>query len=476
MRQRNNTSMGSLASVVILLVLAALVAVPATAQLRRPNFVFILGDDLRWDALGCAGHPFARTPNVDRLAREGARFKNAFVTTPLCSPSRAGFLTGQYVRTNGIRGNGNQYSARSHELVTFPRLLRNDGYETAYVGKWHMGNDSSPRPGFDRWVSFRGQGAYLDPTLNLDGKEEQVRGYMTDLLSARAAEWVRRPRTKPFCLYLAHKASHGPFTPAERHAGLFADQPVVRGPGARDTLEGKPVLRRQVGNLRPVTPGMGPGDQLVRNQLRCLAAIDEGVGEVRKALEETGVLEDTVVVFTSDNGYFWGEHGLGDKRAAYEESIRIPLLVRFPRLVKASSAPEGLALNIDIAPTFLELAGAPVPKEMHGRSLVPLLRGGAGGWRKSALFEYFVEPNYPRIPTWQAVRTERWKYLRYPELEGMDELYDLRDDPQELKNRIGDQTAADTLAELRDELRRQLHSSGEENSRAGKNGTADERR
>jgi N-acetylglucosamine-6-sulfatase len=441
---------------------------PAVAQRQTPNaqrplppnIVFILIDDQRWDALGCAGHRFLKTPNIDRLAREGAMFRNAFVTTPLCSPSRASFLTGQYVHANGVRGNGPAYNARSHELETFPKRLQAAGYETAYVGKWHMGNDDSPRPGFDRWVSFRGQGVYNNPVLNVDGQRAPQEGYVTDILSDRAAEFIRRPHGKPFAVYLSHKAVHGPFTPAERHRELYADPPITRSPGAADTLEGKPALTRPVNGQPAFRPGGGSGEALIRNQLRCTVAIDEGVGRVLKALEETRQLDRTLVIYTSDNGYFWGEHGLGDKRLAYEESIRVPLLMRYPPLIRAGSRPEGMALNVDIAPTLLELARAPVPAEMHGRSLLPLFREIAPEFRKAALFEYFAEPGFPRHPTWQAVRTDRWKYIRYPELEGTDEVYDLRTDPHELKNLAGDPGSAGPLRDAKAELERLLKETG----------------
>ncbi len=434
--------------------LAAL-AFPGPARAERPNVVFVLVDDLRWDALGCTGHPFVKTPHLDRLAKEGARFRHAFVTTPLCSPSRASFLTGQYVHTHGVRGNADN-AALSHRMATFPRLLHAAGYATAYVGKWHMGNDDSPRPGFDRWVSFKGQGQFVDPVLNLDGKAGKAEGYVTDLLGDHAVEFVRRDHKKPFALYLAHKAVHGPFTPAERHKALFADQAIPRSPGTKDTLEGKPALTRKVGDLQPPRPGSGPGDELVRNQLRCLTSIDEGVGRILNALEEKKQLDDTVVIFTSDNGYFWGEHGLGDKRAAYEESIRIPLLVRYPKMIKPGTVVEQTAINLDVAPTVLELGGAEIPKAVQGRSLVPLFKGDTKGWRTSLLAEYFAEPRFPRVPSWQAVRTQRWKYIRYPDLEGMDELYDLKADPHELKNVVKDAGAAAALTEMKDELRRLL--------------------
>src|SRR5262249_15208952 len=180
-----------------------------------PNIVFILMDDLRWDELGCTGHPFAKTPNIDRIAKEGANFRNFFVTLPLCSPSRASFLTGQYAHTHGVIDN-TDHSPLSHRLVTFPRLLHDAGYDTAYIGKWHMGVDDSPRPGFDRWVSFKGQGVYIDPTLNTDGHAAKTNGYITDILNVAALDFVRAAHQKPFVLYLAHKAVHGPFTPAER--------------------------------------------------------------------------------------------------------------------------------------------------------------------------------------------------------------------------------------------------------------------
>lgn len=439
------------AALAVLLALAA----AASPQAARPNIVFILTDDQRWDALGVEGHPFLRTPNIDRIAREGAHFRNAFVTTPLCSPSRASFLTGQYVHTHRVNSNGDN-GPLSHQLVTFPRLLHDAGYETAYVGKWHMGNDDSPRPGFDRWVSFRGQGQYVDPVLNEDGRVSKISGYMTDLLTDRAVEFIRRPRTKPFLVYLAHKAVHGPFTPAERHRDLFADQPIRRAASAADRLDGKPALRRTLEGAAREGAGRGPGDDVIRNQLRALVAVDEGVGRILQALEETRQLENTVVMFASDNGYFWGEHSLGDKRAAYEESIRIPLLLRYPRRVKAGMAIDAPVLNIDVAPTLLDFGSVQPPASIQGRSLVPLLAGTVRGWRTAFFAEYFAEPRFPRIPSWQAVRTERWKYIRYTELEGMDELYDLRADPGELLNLIHDPAGAKILPELKGELERLL--------------------
>lgn len=426
----------------------------ASAKTPRPNIVFLYTDDQRWDAMGCAGHPFLKTPHMDRLAREGALFENAFVTTPLCSPSRASFLTGRYAHAHGVRGNGPMYNELSHQLVTWPALLKKAGYETAYVGKWHMGNDDRPRPGFDRWVSFRGQGTYEDPALNIDGEQVKTQGYMTDILTGHAVEFLRRPHSRPFALCLGHKAVHGPFTPAPRHAGLYQSEALPERPNLKDSLEGKPALKRPVEERKAPPPARGRNEALIRNQLRALMAVDESIGEVLRALEAGGRLDDTLVIFTSDNGYFWGEHGLGDKRWSYEESIRIPMLMRYPARIRAGTKIREEALNVDIAPTVLELAGAAPPAGLHGRSLVPAMSGRARRWRSSFLSEYFAEPNFPRAPSWQAVRTRRWKYTHYTELEGMDELYDLETDPYEMTNRIGDSSARDVLKRMRAELAR----------------------
>jgi N-acetylglucosamine-6-sulfatase len=435
--------------------------------------VVILMDDLRWDDLGCMGHPFVETPHIDRIAREGALFQNAFATTPLCSPSRASFLTGLYPHAHGVLDNVDR-SPLSHRLVTFPLLLHGAGYETGYVGKWHMGNDDTRRPGFDFWVSVKGQGEYIDPELNDDGRVARVSGYVTDLFNDRAVAFLKRPRTKPFLLYIAHKAVHpdliqyadgrisdpsaGLFVPAERHKQRYAGMPVPRRPNVADNLEGKPALRRPIENLPPLGPATGTSDEAIRNRLRILLAVDEGVGQIFEALEETGKRDDTLVIFTSDHGYFYGEHGLSvERRLAYEEAIRIPLLMRYPKLIKAGTRLDPMVLSLDLAPTLLELGGVPLPAGLHGRSLVPLLAGRPWLPRDSLLIEYFSASDivFPRMRqmAYQAVRTPRWKYIHYTELDGMDELYDLQSDPFEMRNRIGDESTKATLRSLRGELR-----------------------
>ena len=460
----------------MLLMIVALVSTAQSdrQQQRPPNIVFILIDDLRWDDLGIAGHPFLKTPNIDRIGREGALFRNAFITAPLCSPSRASFLTGQYAHTHGITDNVNR-SAASHQLITFPFLLRQSGYTTAFIGKWHMGNDDSQRPGFDRWVSFKGQGSYIDPEINEDGKELRAKGYITDLLSGYAIEFIKRRHDKPYLVYLAHKAIHPEvmqhddgsvnladaerFIPAERHRSLFTGKKIPRRASAMRPPTGKPALERKIGDLPPLGANTATRDESVLGRLRSLIAIEEGVGEILRALKETNQLDNTVIVFTSDNGYFYGEHGLSvERRLAYEESIRMPLLIRYPKAIKAATVRDEFALNIDLAPTLLELAGVSGPTRMEGRSLVPLLNGTKTEWRKSFLIEYYSDKVFPRIRQmgYKAVRNERWKYIHYFELEGMDELYDLKADPYEMTNIIRQPRAARIVDGMKREMERLL--------------------
>lgn len=447
-----------------------------SADSPRPNIVVILIDDLRWDDIGCMGHPFSKTPNIDRIAKEGILFQNAFATTPLCSPSRASFMTGQYVHTHGIIDN-TERSAQSHRLVTFPKLLHDGGYETGFIGKWHMGNDDSRRPGFDYWLCMKGQGTTFDPELNQDGKSQKVSGYVTDILNDRAIGFVKREHKKPFLLYLAHKALHPELTqnadgslsdpnasnyvPADRHKRAYGDDKIPRRRNVQDSLDGKPALQRKIGQLPPLGPKTGTTDDSIRDRLRMLLAVDEGIGMLLKSLEQTNQLNNTMIVFTSDHGYFYGEHGLSvERRLAYEEAIRIPLLIRYPTLVKAASTSAALVLNLDLAPTLLEVGGVPAPPNMEGRSMVPLLKGEPVNWRRSFLIEYFTDTVFPRVLKmgYQAVRTERWKFIHYQELEGMDELYDLQNDLYELKNVIREPSAQDALTNLRSERQRLLKS------------------
>jgi len=444
-----------------------------------PNIVFVLVDDLRWDDLSSTGNPFVETPNIDRIGREGATFRNAFATTPLCSPSRASILTSQYAHTHGITDNTDR-SAASHRLKTFPQVLQQAGYETAYVGKWHMGNDSSRRPGFDSWYCLAGQGTSFDPVVNIDGRETPTTGYVTDILNRRAVEFVKQQREKPFMLYLSHKAIHpesyqGPdgklsdptlsnFLPAPRHAKLYEGAAIPRSPSYGVPPVDKPALLQEVAGVPPLGPETVSSDTVILNRLRMLQAIDEGVGELIQALDDAGQLDNTVFVVAGDHGYFYGEHGLSvERRLAYEESIRIPLLIRYPAATAAGTAPEEIVLTLDLAPTFVELAGGAIPASYQGRSLVPLLAGETpADWRRSFLIEYYSDTVFPRMNkmAYQAVRGERWKYVHYLEHPGADELYDLENDPYELKNLIADEESAAALATMRAELAELQRSTG----------------
>jgi N-acetylglucosamine-6-sulfatase len=365
-------------------------------------------------------------------------------------------------------------------LDTFPQWLQRAGYTTAFVGKWHMGNDDSRRPGFDHWVCLKGQGSTYDPELNVNGRKETARGYVTDLLNARAVEFVRTKHAKPFMLYFAHKAVHpetvqradgslsdpalSNFIPAERHKTLYADAKIPRRPNALQPPQGKPALQRTIEGLEPLGPKTGSSDDVVRNRLRMLAAIDDGMGELFRALEETGQLERTLIVFTSDHGYWYGEHGLSvERRLAYEEGIRIPLFVRYPPAIRPGTRRNQMVLTLDFAPTLAEVAGAPVPAGVHGKSFARLFAENGAPLREAFLIEHFSENVFPRTRGlgYQAVRTEHWKYIRYVDVPGgAEELYDLNRDMFEMRNLIAVPGAGAELAKLKAELARQLEATG----------------
>ncbi len=444
------------------------------AQGRRPNIVFILCDDHRWDMMGCAGHPWLKTPHLDALAAGGARFRNAFVTTSLCSPSRASILTGLYAHAHGVVDN---FQKLPEHLPTFPQLLRDSGYRTAFIGKWHMGdpdlerkeadNSDVPQPGFDHWISFRGQGAYRDPLLNINGERRRVKGYMTDLLTEESLRWLQGQR-EPFCLYLSQKAVHAGFEPAERHRGLYTDGKAPR-PATADLTEGKPewlIRKRNMSRhgLRNLYAGQYTLDTLYRDYAQTLMAVDESVGAVMEQLRRQGALENTLVVYMGDNGFLFGEQGLVDKRVMYDPSIRVPLLVHWPAGVRAGTVVDGMAANIDIAPTLLAAAGVKAPA-MHGRSLVGLLRGASEGWRNEMLYEYFWDYEAMHTPTVLGLRTADYSFMEYQGIWDVNELYDMRRDAEQKTNllagtrvatqaggwfqRIGDAELRETVRGLR---------------------------
>ncbi len=458
-------------AILVLLTLCSILPSSA-APSARPNIIFVLIDDLRADEIY---YPFVKVPHIMRVEREGAKFNNAFVTTPLCSPSRGGFLTGQYAHKNGITDNTAR-DAQSHKLVTFIKQLHDAGYETGFVGKWHMGLDDNPRPGIDYWVSVKGQGNYLDPEINDNGDRKKVPGYVTDIFNEHAVKFLEKEHDKPFLLYVSHKAVHpdlvqnadgslsdpsaGNFIPAERYANLYTGAKIPHRKNVESAGEGKPALQRKLDGVPPLSKETGTSDETVLKRLRVLAAADEGLGKIFQVLEKKKILDDTLIIFTSDEGYFYGEHGLSvERRLAYEESIRIPLLMRYPKLIKAGTHIDQFALNIDICPTLCEIGGAKTPPNVDGHSLVPLFKYKKVLWRDSFLVEYFSDKVFPRISHmgYQAVRNDGWKYIHYVELEGMDELYDLKRDPFEMKNVINEKDSP--LPKMKAELARLLDGS-----------------
>ena len=443
---------------------------------ERPNVVLVLVDDLATGVMGEGSrYPFLETPNVRRLQREGATFDQAFVPASICSPSRASLLTGVYAHNHGVRVNDVQDLPSS--FPTFPSLLQAGGYDTGFVGKWHMNNGSSgPRPGFDYWLSFAGQGVYENPVLNENGREFKADGYVTDLLSSYAVDYIQTVRDNPFCLIVSHKAGHVPFKAAPRHERAFAGASLPEPKNFNETFAGKPAWQRRyklcglarkgweacgtVPEALPLEPWNAHNDNLLTH-LRTLLAVDEGLGMLFQALENMEQLDNTVFIFTSDNGFMLGAHRLMDKRLMYEESMRIPLVIRYPKALGAGRHSSRLVSLLDLAPTLLELGQQNVPTAMLGASLQPLFADEAAPWRDRLLYEYFQEVPGPAVPTMLGVRTERYKYVHYPDLvDDIDELYDLEADPLELRNLVAEPEYAVKLGELQGALAQQLVQTG----------------
>ena len=448
----------------------------------KPNFLVILIDDLRYDEFGAGGHPYMQTPHIDRLAREGAIFERAFHTTPICSPNRASIMSGQYASRHGIIDNVAR-DAMSHRLPNYHLELLRLGYETAHIGKWHMGNDGMPRPGYDTWVSYDGHGKLNDPRLNQDGKYVQHTGYITDIMNGLAIDFLQRKRTQPFSLFFAHKAVHpdaeqaadgtlrisaqGGYVVAERHKDLYRDAVFPRTPNMlppAEVIKSKPAwadsfAMKSGAASQAILSALQSGKQEeIRLRARMMAAVDEGIGVIIDVLEKNGELDNTFIVFLSDNGFFFGEHALGpERRFAYEEGIRSPFVVRYPRKVKAGSHRRELVICQDLAPTLIELAGGKPGPQIQGRSLLPLFTARRAPWRKSILIEYWAEQALPWLVgmTYKAVRTDRYKYIHWVNrgrAGELDELYDLERDPFELTNL----NRSRKLAPVRDKLQREL--------------------
>ena len=371
----------------------------------------------------------------------------------MCAPARAGYLTGTYPQVNGVCTNVEGREFNQDKTPSFPLLLQGGGYKTAFFGKWHLDHSNKPRRGFDHWISFSGQGHYNGNKLNIDGRIVENPGYITDELTNYALEFIDKNSDKPFCVYLSHKAVHQPFTPAKRHSSLYKGETVPKKDSFFDNLKDKPKWQRvslppetlyrlrfnntnetpAVKQPRPYKKENGSHPH-TKDYLRSISAVDEGIGKIYSLLEEKGILENTAIIFAGDNGYLLGEHQRGDKRVHYNESMRIPLIMRLPGKVPAKSTLEEMVLNIDVAPTILDIAGVEAPEIMQGKSCMPLFdKSKKTPWRDSYLFTYWRDliPTLPRIV---AVRTDRYVYTTYPDIDDLDELYDLQNDPYEMIN------------------------------------------
>lgn len=430
---------------------AAVIPVPKevlperVAGAKPRNVVFILSDDHRYDAMSFMGHQFAETPHMDSMARNGVHLKNALVTTSLCSPSRASILTGLYTFRHRVIDNNRAIPAGT---LYFPQYLQKAGYATAFFGKWHMGGESDdPQPGFDRWVSFRGQGNYLPPnpnyTLNVDGQRVKQKGYITDELTDYTIDFLKeqKPGGKPFFVYLSHKAVHANFTPAEKYDGKFADKPFQRPATEADTKDNYHLKPRWLRDQRNSWHGVDfpyhsalDIENYYKQYCETLCSVDDSVGRVLAQLKEMGIHDETLVIYMGDNGFMFGEHGLIDKRVAYETSIRVPMLMQCPDLFKGGTVLDQVVANIDVAPTVMEAMGLAKPPHMDGLSFLPLAQGKQVPWRDNFLYVYYWEKNFPQSPTVFALRGERYKYITYYGLWDADELYDLQSDPGEQHN------------------------------------------
>ena len=440
------------------------------------NIVLILSDDHRHDFMGFMeeGPAFLETPNLDRMAMQGAHFRNAFVTTSLCSPSRATILTGQYMHHHRVVDNQRPVADGTR---FFPEYLQEAGYTTGFVGKWHMGHDhDEPRKGFNHWVSFKGQGTYFDPELNLNGSRKSFKGYTTDILADQALEWLKtRTDEDPFLPYLSFKAVHYPFQPAPRHHGRYEDKAIdypmtMANTESNYQTQSNWIRERRYGihgidhmETGPLDKDPVPSfDDLYHRYCETVHGLDENIGRVLDYLDSSKLMENTIVVYLGDNGFALGEHGFYDKRDAFEESIRIPMLAMAPGLIEPGSKIDAMMLNMDLAPTLLEAANINIQKSMKldGQSALPWLRGETIPWRDHILYEYHWEWNFPATPTTLAIRGDRYKYIYYHGVWDRNGFYDLETDPNERVNLIKIPAYQEQILSMRSQLFQELDASG----------------
>lgn len=448
------------------------------------NVIFILSDDHRYDFMGFLNAvPWLQTPTMDKLAAGGCYLQNAFVTTSLSSPSRASILTGLYSHEHTVVDNE---APVPEGLTYFPQYLQEAGYRTAFFGKWHMGDtDDRPQPGFDHWESFKGQGPYYAPILNIDGKRVSYGKdvYTTDLLTDHAMEFITEQQRegKPWFVYLSHKSVHSPFVASAKHKDMYKDMPIpypesydiskrpipqlpsIQADGkalAAEDWYGKDMVPDWVKNQRESWHGVDylyhgrlSFEEQYRKYCEAITSLDDSMGRLMEFLEQNGLAENTLVIYMGDNGFIWGEHGLIDKRNFYEESVRVPLLAYCPELIKGGTVVHEMVQNVDIGPTIMEAAGIRKAPQMRGESWLPLAEGEQiADWRKRIYYEYYWEYDFPQTPTTFGVRTDKYKYIRYQGVWDINEFYDLENDPHETHNLIHDPAMQPVIRQLTGDL------------------------
>ena len=480
-----------------LLILAGALALPVLFAgenvPKRPNILYIMSDDHAAHAISAYGSVINKTPNIDRLATQGMRFNRCFVTNSICTPSRACIITGKYAHINGVP----VFNRLDGSQPTLAKCLQAAGYHTGMIGKWHLGSDPT---GFDYWNILPGQGVYHDPAFIEMGQKKTHKGYVTDLITDFSIAFIKnRPKDKPFFLMCHNKAPHRPWDPDDKHAHMyddvdlpepatFNDDYATRCPAAKEatmTID-RHLTRRDLkytppGEAKgPARKGGGAGgvdmemtvtgkdgkavtltgealkkwkyQKYVKDYLRCIASVDDNVGRLLDYLDKEGLAENTVVIYTSDQGFFLGDHNWFDKRFMYEESLKMPFLIRYPAMIKAGSVSDGMVINADFAETLLDLAGEKIPADMQGRSFVPLLKGEMPkDWRTSMYYRYYHYPQDHRVQPHYGVRTLTHKLIYFNKIDAW-ELYDLTKDPEELKNVYGDPANADLVKQLKEEM------------------------
>jgi arylsulfatase A-like enzyme len=437
---------------------------------RKPNIVFFLGEGARWDECSISGNKILHTPNIDWIGREGVIFKNAFVTNALCLPSRASILSGMYSHTTGAVDNGHMKVPDTFPLIT--DMIRDAGYEIAFIGKSHVEGALRDRY-WDYYFGFNGQADYPHPVITEGrngkyGEPQTYNEYVDDLLTDKAVAWLNEPHEKPFCLLLWFYAPHAPFYRPMRHVNDFNGVPIPK-PKSFDEYDqgypGKPKLvaeaLNKIGAQFLENDAPRSLEELVKDHYAGIESNDDDMARIFQVLREKNIADDTAVLWSSDHGFFLGEHRFYDKRLMYEPSIRVPLMIRYPRRIKAGTVREEMAINVDVASTVLDIAGIPIPAAFQGKNLMPLAEGKQIPWRKDWLYEYYEYPGAEQIPQNRGVRTERYKYIHYYAIEPQAfELYDLQIDPDEMHNLYGDPKYADLTAQLKarlEELRKETN-------------------